>query len=194
MLQLLELIPLIAFFLAYHAKGDVLDIFGFHYEFDGIYSATAVLMLATILQVLLVWLIKRKVEKRMLWLLASVLLFGSATLLLHNQLFIQWKPTVFNWVLAAVLLGSHLFTSKNIVQRLIGQQLSLPSEICTRLTFVWCAYFFIVGVLNLVVAYQFSQETWVNYKLWSAIVFTILISVVTAIMVAPYLKDKPNQE
>jgi intracellular septation protein len=188
MMQLLELMPLVAFFAAFKMNGHVVDWAGFHYQFDGIYSATAILMVATTLQVGAVWVWKRTLEKRMLWLLASILVFGSATLLFHNQLFIQWKPTVFNWVLGAVVIGSHLFTEKNIVQRMLGQQLQLPGHICIRLSYLWSGYFFLVGALNLVVAYHFSEGTWVSYKLWSAIVYTLIMSIVTAMIVAPYLK------
>ncbi len=189
MLQLLELLPLAIFVLVFRLKGQSLDIAGFHHDFDGIYSATAALMLATVLQVVIVWLWKRQIEKRLLWLLATVLVFGSATLLLRNQLFIQWKPTVFNWAMALAMLGSHWFTEKNLVQRMLGQQLQLPAAACTRVTYVWAAYFLLVGILNLVVAYGFSEAVWVDYKLWSSIVFTLLIAVVTAFMLAPYMKD-----
>lgn len=188
MLQLLELMPIVAFFAAFKMSGHTLDLGSLHYQFDGIYSATAILMLATTLQVALIWTWKRKLEKRLLWLLATILVFGSATLIFHNQLFIQWKPTVFNWVLGAILIGSHLFTEKNLMQRMLGEQLQLPDVICTRLTYLWSSYFFIVGALNLLVAYQFSEATWVEYKLWSSILYTLIISVVTAIIVAPHLK------
>lgn len=192
MLQLLELLPLVIFVLVFRAKGESIELAGFHYTFDGIYSATAALMLATCVQVLVVWLWKREVEKRLLWLLASVLVFGAATLLLRNQLFIQWKPTVFNWALCLALLAAHWFTSKNLVQRMIGEQFALPDAVCVRVNFVWAGYFFLVGALNLVVAYSFSEAFWVDYKLWSAIGFTLLMTVVTAVMLAPYLKENSD--
>ena len=194
MMQLLELLPLIAFVLSFRMKGETLDIAGFHYQFDGIYSATAVLMAATLLQVVIVWLWKREIEKRLLWLLATVMVFGTATLVLHNQLFIQWKPTIFNWALCLVLLGSHWFTDKNLVKRMLGQQLELPDSIYKRLTFIWAGYFFLVGALNLVVAYLFSEAFWVDYKLWSAMGFTVCIAIITAVILAPYIKEESSSE
>ncbi len=191
MLQLLEMLPLVIFVLVFRQKGQSIDFAGFHHEFDGIYSATAALMIATVLQVLIAWVWKRNIEKRMLWLLATVLIFGGATLFLRNQLFIQWKPTVFNWTMSLILLGGHFFARKNFVHKLIGEQLQLPEAICTRISFVWAGYFFVVGALNLIVAYQFSEAFWVDYKLWSAVVFTLLIAVITALMVAPFMKDAP---
>lgn len=188
MMQLLELMPLLAFFTAYKFSGISLQIGDFHYQLEGIYGATAVLMLATVLQLLIVWLWKREIEKRLWWLLAVVLLFGTATLIFHDQRFIQWKPTIFNWVLGSILLGSHLFTRHNLIQRMLGQQLQLPDNICARLVWLWSLYFFLVGALNLVVAYYFSEGFWVSYKLWSAIVFTLVMSIITALLLMPYLK------
>jgi intracellular septation protein len=187
MMQLLELMPLVAFFTAYQFSGTTLQWGGMEYQLEGIYGATAVLMLATLIQVIIVRLWKGKVEKRLWYLVGAVLVFGSATLLLHDQRFIQWKPTIFNWAMASVLIISHL-VGKNLIKRLLGEQLQLPLSVCARLTWVWGGYFFLVGSLNLIVVYTFSEAFWVSYKLWSAIGFTLIISVVTAFMLMPYLK------
>ncbi len=192
MLQLLELLPLVIFVTVYSMKDRVIDIMGITHHFDGIYDATAALMIATCLQVLIVWLWKRKIEKRLLWLLAAVLIFGSATLILHNKLFIQWKPTVFNWTLCLILLGSHWLGRDNLIEKLLGEQLPLPTTIYTRLGFIWAGYFFIVGALNLIVAFNFSESIWVHYKLWSSVAFTVIIMIITVIIVSPYLKDLPD--
>jgi intracellular septation protein len=197
MLQLLELMPLVIFVLVFGLKDQNVSFAGFQHTFDGIYDATGALMIATVLQVLLVWLLKRHVEKRLWWLLAAVLIFGSATLVLHNQLFIQWKPTVFNWALCLALLGSHFFTKKNLVERMLGQQIQLPSALYLRITFIWAGYFFVVGALNIVVAYSFSEAFWVKYKLYSAIGFTLLMAIITSILLAPHIKEdslKDNNE
>ena len=189
MLQLLELVPLVIFVLVFGLKDQSINVAGFQHTFDGIYDATAALMLATALQVLLVWFLKRHVEKRLWWLLAAVLIFGSATLILHNQLFIQWKPTVFNWALCLVLLGSHFFTKQNLVERMLGTQIQLPKNMYARIMFIWAGYFFVVGALNIFVAYSFSEAFWVKYKLYSAIGFTLTMTIITTIMLAPYIKD-----
>ena len=189
MLQLLELVPLVIFVLVFGLKDQSINVAGFQHTFDGIYDATAALMLATVLQVLLVWFLKRHVEKRLWWLLAAVLIFGSATLILHNQLFIQWKPTVFNWALCLVLLGSHFFTKQNLVERMLGTQIQLPKNMYARIMFIWAGYFFVVGALNIFVAYSFSEAFWVKYKLYSAIGFTLTMTIITTIMLAPYIKD-----
>jgi intracellular septation protein len=101
---------------------------------------------------------------------------------------------VFNWALCLVLLGSHFFTKQNLVERMLGQQIQLPTNMYARIMFIWAAYFFIVGALNIFVAYSFSEAFWVKYKLYSAIGFTLTMTIITTIMLAPYIKDSTALE
>ena len=157
---------------------------------DGIFSATAVLMIATAAQGLFTYLITRKLERRMLWLMAAVLVFGGATLFFRNQMFIQWKPTIFNWVLAAAFAGSQFIGDRTLMERTLGSQLHLPKPTWTRLNLLWTCNFFVVGGLNIYVAYSYSEETWVSYKLYSAIAFTLGLTILTAVLISPHLKDQ----
>lgn len=190
MKQLAELVPLVLFFIAYQMKGTQIELFGWSHTMDGIFSATAVLITATILQVLLTWIFTRELEKRLLWLLAAVCVFGGATLFFRDQTFIFWKPTVFNWVLALAFGGSYFFGERNLMERALGSQIELPRPIWNRLLWLWVGNFAMVGSLNLVVAYQFSESFWVSYKLYSAIGFTLLLTVITAFMIAPHLQEE----
>jgi len=194
MKQIAEFIPIALFFIVYQLNGETVSFAGWEYQFDGIFSATAVLMVATALQVGLVYLFTRELEKRALWLLLAVMVFGAATLLFRNQAFIQWKPTVFNWALALGFGASQFIGGKNLMERTLGSQIQLPRPVWTRLNIVWSLYFFLVGTLNIIVAYGFSEETWVSYKLYSAIGFTIALTLVTAMMISPYLKDDESPE
>ena len=126
MKQLLELLPLVLFFGAYQMDGDTLTVGGWSHTFDGIFSATAVLMISTALTWLVASLLEKRNDKRLMWMTLAVLLFGAATLILRDQRFIQWKPTVFNWVLAAVFLGSQFIGKRTVLERVLGSQLSLP--------------------------------------------------------------------
>ncbi|MEJ2533327.1 MAG: septation protein A [Halioglobus sp.] len=191
MKQIAEFIPIALFFIVYQLDGETLDLGGWQYTFDGIYSATAVLMIATVLQVVLTWVLTREFEKRLMWLLLAVLLFGGATLAFHNQMFIQWKPTIFNWILAIAFGGSQFIGDKNLMERTLGSQIHLPKPVWTRLNLLWVGNFALVGALNLVVAYGFSEATWVSYKLYSAIGFTLLLTILTALLISPHLKDEP---
>jgi len=195
MKQIAEFIPIALFFIVYQLDGESVSLLGWEYQFDGIFSATAVLMIATILQVALVYLLTRELEKRLLWLLLAVLVFGGATLLFRNQAFIQWKPTIFNWALALAFGGSQFISDKNLMERTLGSQIHLPKPVWTRLNLLWVANFLVVGALNIFVAYAYSEETWVTYKLYSAIGFTLALTILTALLISPYIRDdKPDEQ
>ena len=194
MKQLAELVPLILFFIAYQMKGTTVTIGEWSHTMDGIFSATAVLIIATTLQVLLTWLLTRELEKRLLWLLAAVCVFGGATLLFRDQTFLFWKPTVFNWVLALVFGASHFIGDRNLMERTLGHQLELPKPVWRKLLWLWVGNFAVVGALNLVVAYQFGEAFWVSYKLYSAFGFTLVLTIVTALIIAPHMRDDADEK
>jgi len=189
MKQLAEFLPIALFFIVYQLDGETVSLADWQYQFDGIFSATAVMMIATVLQVVITYALTREIEKRLIWLLLAVLVFGGATLFFRNQLFIQWKPTIFNWVLALAFGASQFIGDKNLMERTLGSQIHLPKTVWARLNLLWVSNFLVVGGLNLYVAYQFSEETWVSYKLYSAIGFTLLLTILTAVMISPHLKE-----
>ena len=195
MKQLAELIPIILFFVTYSFNGDTWEIGSYVLTFNGFYTATAVLMVATVIQVLLTWLITKTVERRLMLLLGVILVTGGLTLILKNNIFFQWKPTIVNWAFAIVILISPFIGDKKpLMQRMLGSQMKLPANIWKRLSNTWAVYFVIVGALNLVVVYEFSESFWVSYKLYSAIGFTIIISIITALMISPYLTEDSIKE
>lgn len=194
MKQIAEFVPIALFFIVYQLDGQSINIAGWHYEFDGIFSATAAMMAATLLQVILTYAFTRKLEKRLLWLLLAVCVFGGATLMFRNQLFIQWKPSIFNWALALAFGISQFVGDKNLIERTLGKQIQLPKAIWTRLNLLWVTNFFVVGTLNLVVAYGYSEETWVSYKLYSAIGFTLLVTILTTVIISPHLKHDATKK
>ena len=194
MKQLAEFVPIALFFIVYQLKGESIALGGWEYTFDGIFSATAVLMVATVLQVIVTYALTREFEKRMMWMLLAVLVFGGATLVFRNQMFIQWKPTIFNWALAIAFGGSQFIGDKNLMERTLGSQIHLPKPVWAKLNLLWVANFAIVGALNLVVAYGFSEEAWVSYKLYSSIGFTLLLTILTALLISPHLKEEQVAE
>ena len=193
MKQLLELLPLVLFFGAYQMDGDTLTVGGWSHTFDGIFSATAVLMISTASTWLVSSLLEKRNDKRLMWMTLAVLLFGAATLILRDQRFIQWKPTVFNWVLAALFFGSQFIGKRTVLERVLGSQLSLPRLIWMRLNVLWIGNFALVGALNLFVAYRFEEAVWVSYKLYSSIGFTLALMLLTVAIVAPHVKDDGEQ-
>ena len=115
-------------------------------------------------------------------------------MVLRNELFIQWKPTIFNWGMAIVFLAALLFSEKSLIERMLGSQMQLPPSAWLRLNQLWIGNFTIVGALNIYVAYNYTQEQWVDYKLYSAIGFTVALMILTVILLFPYLKDQVDPE
>jgi intracellular septation protein len=189
MKQLLEFLPLIIFFIVFQMSGTTLAFGNSEYTFDGIYTATLALILATVFQVIIVKLVWGSVEKRLLGLAGAVIVFGGATVLLKDPVFIIWKPTVFNWVLAGVYVVWHLVRGECFFQALLPDDIELPNHVWKRVTALSTVHFFTVGAVNLYVAYNFSMDTWVSYKLWSAILFTLIWGVLIAFIIGPYVKE-----
>jgi intracellular septation protein len=194
MKQLLEMLPLILFFAVYQMDGKTLSVGDWQHTIDGIFSATAAMMIATTIQVIVTRVLTGQLEKRLLWTTVAVLVFGGATLLFRDERFIQWKPTVFNWVLMLIFVGSQFIGQKNLVERLMGSQIDLPGKIWSRVCWLWSAHFGVVGTLNIVVAYRYSESVWVSYKMYSAIGFTLLLMVLTAALIGPHLKREMATE
>lgn len=150
MQQLLDFLPILVFVAVFFAAD--------------IYWATGALMLSVTLQVAVYKLLGKPVGRELKLTFWASIAFGGLTLVLRDETFIQWKPTVVNWLLAATLIVSH-FMRTNLIQKAFGGQLKLPDPVWARLNFGWAAGFFFAGALNLAVAYNFSMEFWVTYKL-----------------------------
>jgi intracellular septation protein len=151
--------------------------------------ATAVAIVATFGQV--GWLVARKrpVDK-MLWVsLAIIVVMGGATLWLRDPTFIKWKPTVLYWAFAAVLLGAQALLGRNLIRAMLGQQISLPDPVWTRLNLSWGAFFLAMGALNLYVAYSFSEATWVNFKLFGGMGLMLVFVLAQGMYLARFVED-----
>ena len=125
--------------------------------------------------------------------LALVVLFGGATLLFHDKAFIQWKPTVVNWLFAAGFLATQFIGSKTVVERLMGTNIELEKSIWHKLNFIWVLFFIILGIVNLYVAFNFSEDTWVNFKLFGMLGMTLVFIIVQGFYIARHAKE-PEQE
>lgn len=145
-----------------------------------IYWATGALMVSVTLQIGAYKLLGKPVGRELQLTFWVCMAFGGLTLLLRDQTFIQWKPTVINWLLAASLLGSH-FMRTNLIQKLLASKLELPDPVWARLNFGWAAGFAVAGTLNLIVAYNFSMEFWVVYKLVGGFALTFFYIALTLV-------------
>lgn len=158
----------------------ILIFFG-SYFYKDIYFATAVLMIVMPVVLALQWLITRKPSKIYMASTVLVLILGGATLALRNPLFLYWKPTVLNWAIALVFLGSQYIGDKPIVQRMMESAAELNAEQWRRLNVIWVAFFVTVGLLNIYVAYTFSEPTWVKFKLFGMLGLTLIFVVLQTI-------------
>ncbi len=155
--------------------------------------ATVVVILATLAQVGWILARGRKVDT-MLWVsLALVTVFGGATIWFHNETFIKWKPSVLYWVMGLAFWLSQLIFRKNLLRALIGEQLSLPAGVWQRLNFMWVAFFAFMGLLNLYVAYSFSTDTWVNFKLFGGIGLMFAFTVAQGLYISRHVQDEPGE-
>jgi intracellular septation protein len=205
---LFDLFPVLLFFAAYTAAkrapdtasamvSSLLGALGagasISAEQGPILLATAVAIVATICQVGWLLLRKRKVDA-MLWIsLAIIVVMGGATLLLRDPTFITWKPTVLFWAFAVVLLGADLLLSKNMIRSMMQGQMSLPDVVWTRLNLSWVLFFAVMGVANLYVAYNYSESTWVNFKLFGGIGLMVVFVVIQGVMLSRFLEGEERK-
>lgn len=154
-----------------------LIIFFVGFKLYNIYVATGALMVASTIQIGYEYTRYRKVELMHVITLVLVLVFGGMTIYFHNDRFIQWKVTILNWLFAVVFLASQWFMKKPIIRLLMEKTIALPKKVWTRLNVAWILYFLILGGLNLYVAYYFSLNTWVNFKLFGLMGCTIVFVV-----------------
>jgi intracellular septation protein len=176
---LFDLFPVILFFIAF--------------KLQGIYVATAVAIGASFAQIGWLWLRGRKIDA-MLWVsLAIIVVFGSATLLLHDETFIKWKPTVLYWLFASVLSASDLFFHRNPIRAMLGEQIQLPQSAWRKLNLSWAGFFACMGFLNLYVAFNFPTDTWVNFKLFGGMGLMLAFVIGQGLFLAKYVEQKESK-
>ncbi|TXI20291.1 MAG: septation protein A [Nitrosomonas sp.] len=172
---LFDLFPVILFFVAFKAYN--------------IFIATAVAIVAVIIQISWLWVRYRQVEK-MMWLnLFIIIVLGGATLSFQDEIFIKWKPTVLYWLIATILLMSNHIFRKNLIQALLEKQMTVPEIIWNKLNLSWVGFFLLMGCINLIVAFNFTIDTWVTFKLFGATGLMLAFIVVQVLILGKYLKD-----
>lgn len=170
---LFDLFPVILFFIAF--------------KFFGIFVATAVAMAATIAQIIYVKLRHGTVDKMLLLSGVIITVFGGATLLLKDPQFIQWKPSILYWLFSAGLLSAQFIFNKNPMRAMMEKQMSLPDHIWVKLNMAWSLLFLALGFLNLYVAYHFSQDIWVDFKLFGITGIMFVFIILQTLFISKYL-------
>lgn len=179
---LFDLFPLILFFVAY--------------RFADIYVATAVAMVAAVGQIAYIKLTGKRIEGTHWINLVVIVVFGGATLWLQNDAFIKWKPTVLYWLFAVVLLGSQWFSGKNLLQKLLGEKVSLTEQGWRGLNLSWSSFFIFAGGINLFVAFSglFTESQWVNFKVFGLMGLLVLFVIAQSIWMSKHMIESDNTE
>lgn len=152
--------------------------------------ATVVVIAATVAQIVWVHFRHGKVDK-MLWIsLGLVVVFGGLTLFFQNEAFIKWKPTILYWVFAVSMAFSALVLKKNPMKAMLGEQLTLPEAVWNKVTLSWIAFFAIMGVLNLVIAFNFPTDTWVNFKLFGGMGLMLVFVLAQGMLLSKYIEEE----
>jgi intracellular septation protein len=196
---LFDLFPIILFFVAFkwgdanpEATTALLANLGLHLNGaakPGVLLATLVAILATFGQIAWVWAKHRKVDT-MLWVsLALIVVFGGATLWLQDEAFIKWKPTVLYWLFASALLLAPLLFERNLIRLMMEKQLTLPEPAWVRLNQAWAGFFAFMGGANLFVAFNYSTDIWVDFKLFGSLGLMVLFILGQSVYLSRHLKE-----
>ncbi|MFV1922934.1 MAG: septation protein A [Methylotenera sp.] len=168
-----DLFPVILFFIGF----KLYDIF----------VATAIAIGATLALIVYSKVRNGKVEKMLLINGAIISVLGGVTLLLHDKTYIMWKPTVLYWLMAAILLISNQFFKKNLIQKMMGKMLNPPAQTWSKLNLIWVGFLVILGFLNLYIAFNYSENTWVNFKLFGVTSMMFIFMIAQTLLLKDYL-------
>ncbi len=172
---LADFFPIILFFVAYKVYN--------------IYVATAVAIAASVIQVGIHWLRQRKFDRMQLITLGLIIVLGGATLLLHEEIYIKWKPSILNWIFGLLFFASQFIGEKPLIRRLMENNITLTAVIWRRLNLSWAIFFTTMGCLNLYIVYHFSTDVWVNFKLFGMLGLTLLFVIIQAIYLAKHIEE-----
>ncbi len=182
----LDLFPVLLFFVAY--------------ELGDIYWATGSAMGASVLQIGWLLLKRRPVEPAAWISFIVITLFGGLTLWTHQHqiagidptLFIRWKPTALYWIFAAILFLGPTFFDRNPMRALLGKQLHLPDTTWGRLNFAWAVFFTVLGLLNLYVAFNYTEPVWVKFKVFGLLALMVVFILGQGIVLSHHLEEKQD--
>ena len=179
---LFDFFPVIVFFIVFKSYEN---------QTEGMLAATAALIVATLLQVAYTWLRHKKIEKMHIITLVLVIIFGGATIYFKEPQFLIWKVTIANWLFAAVFYASHFIGNKTpIVKRMMQANINMPDQAWNHLSLSWVAFFFLTGVINLLVAHFYSFDIWVDFKLFGILGLTVLFVILQGIYLSRFMSEE----
>ena len=185
---LFDFFPVLLFYVAYNLGKKYTG------EVESMILATAILMAATVVQVAITWFRHRKIEKMHIIVLVLAIVFGGATIYFREPSYLIWKVTLANWLFAVVFIASHFIGHSPLVKRMMQNAIELPDIIWNRLSYMWIAFFIVIGIINLIVAQHFSFDAWVDFKLFGLLGLTFIFVIIQSVYLARHIKEKEAEE
>ena len=189
-----DLLPVICFFITFKLAGSYVNeltpIIPVGEDLIPIVSATAVIIVASVLQMGFILLKGEKPSKMAVFSTLLVVLFGGMTIAFQDPAFIQWKPTLLYWLFAAILLFGRL-GKKDYIKKVFSG-ISLPDSAWKNVENLCLAFLILIGFINIFVAYSFSMDIWVDFKLFGLLGLTLLFTIGLGFYVAKYAEEAQN--
>jgi len=180
MKQILEFIPLVLFFAVY--------------KMYDIYAGTAVLMASATIFLPITYLIYKKIEKVQIFTYLAIIAFGTMTLVFHNKDFLIWKVSIVYFIFTGGLLISQYLFNNNLMQKVLGKELSLPQMVWDRINLGWAFFFLSCALLNLYIGFTMPEATWVNFKVFGMMALTLSFTLITGIYLYRHLPKEEKQQ
>jgi len=189
--QFIDFIPLILFFIVFKLDPRDVELAGQVFSVGGIFSATAVLIISSVVVYGTLFAMHRRLEKGQWLTLVGCLFFGGLTLAFHSETFLKWKAPVVNWLFALAFAGSHFIGQQPLIKRVMGHAINLPDRIWTQLNIAWVIFFMFAGAANLFVAFTF-HEIWVDFKVFGSLTMTVLFLIGQGVFLSRHMQDTPD--
>lgn len=180
MAALFELLPIVLFFIAF--------------KLAGIYVATAVIVIASVIQLGIGWWRERKLKPMPLIVTGLAVVLGGITIALHDPAFIKWKFSVVYWLFGTVFIASRFFGNKTLAERALSSQISLPHPIWNRLNLSWALFFLLLGCVNAYVIYHYTTAQWVNFKFYGVLGATLVFVIAQGVYLSRHVELDAKKE
>lgn len=191
MKQFIDFIPLLLFFIVFKTEPRDIELLGQSWVLGGIFSATAVLIISSVVVYGTLFIVHKRLEKTQWLTLLGCLFFGGLTLAFHSETFLKWKAPVVNWLFALGFAASHFIGKQPLIRRMMGHAVELPDSVWTKLNIAWVAFFLLLGGTNLFVAFTF-HEIWVDFKVFGSLGMTLVFLIAQGVFIARHIKPAPE--
>lgn len=193
MKQFLDFVPLVLFLIVYKMEERIINVLGYDYTLGGVFSATEILVVATVIVFGGAYLKNRKLTNTQLITLVAVVVFCTFTIVFRSEAILKWKAPVVNWIFASIFVFSHYVGRKTAIEHMLGHALTLPQNVWRKLNIAWAGCFLFLGFANLFVAFTF-HEIWVDFKVFGSLGILLLFNILQLFYIAPYIKDDEEKE